>query len=99
MTAHKIPPEIRERFLDRLAAGATVTQAAALSGLGLRTVYAWRKADSEFAAAWRDAYYIGAYALEDEAHRRAIEGTRRPLVHAGRVVVRSVYDEKFGFHV
>lgn len=49
------------------------------------TVYRWRAADASFAAAWDAALKIGITALEDEAHRRAFEGTDKPIVHLGKV--------------
>lgn len=47
------------------------------------TAYNWREEDPEFAAAWDKAKAIGLDALEDEATRRAFEGTEKPVFHLG----------------
>ncbi len=73
-------------FLDNLAEGATVRAAAQQAGVARSTVYAHRAADAEFAEAWDDAYEAGNDQLEDEAHRRAVEGVDEPVFHRGEIV-------------
>jgi hypothetical protein len=73
----------RPLFLDALASGSTVADAAKATGIGLRTVYTWRAEDTEFADEWDEAYRQGASALETEARRRAIEGTLKPIFNRG----------------
>jgi hypothetical protein len=46
-------------------------------------VAAWRKADAEFAGLYLEAEQIGVSALEDEATRRAFQGTDKPVYHQG----------------
>lgn len=72
-------------FLEALGSGCTVGEAAAVAGVERSTPYRWRTADPEFAALWREAYAIGADALEAEAQRRAMKGTTRPVFHQGEV--------------
>lgn len=76
----------RDRFLAGLADGLSVTGAAALAVVNRKTVYDWRHADPEFAAAWEDAVEAGTDKLEDEAWRRAYAGYDKPLVSQGKVV-------------
>lgn len=76
----------RERFLDALATGVSVAKAALAGGVSRATVYRWREADEAFAQLWDDAYEAGTDALEDEARRRAVEGTQKPVFYKGEVV-------------
>lgn len=76
-------PEKEIAFLAALAATCSVTRACEATGLGRRTAYEWRAADPSFAARWEEAKRIGAEALEDEAHRRAFEGTDEPVFYKG----------------
>ena len=73
-------------FIEALATGAMIKDAAATAGVPESTAYAWRKADAAFAEAWADAYLVGTGALEAEAQRRAVKGTRKPVFHMGKVV-------------
>jgi hypothetical protein len=79
------PPPVKRRrrsiarldkasFLEALACGWTVTHAAERTGTNKRRFYELREADEAFAAAWDDAIDQGTQVLEDELHRRAIEG-------------------------
>lgn len=63
-----------------------MTAAAELAVVNRKTVYDWRHADPEFAAAWDDAIEAGTDLLEDEARRRAYSGYDKPLVSQGKVV-------------
>lgn len=47
------------------------------------TAYNWRSENQEFAAQWESAKEAGVDALEDEARRRAFEGTGKPVFHQG----------------
>lgn len=76
-------PEAREKFLNELAATANVSRASLVAGFTPRAAYNWRKADSDFAAAWEEAVQIGICALEDEAVRRAAEGYTEPVFYQG----------------
>ena len=78
-------PEKASAFCAALAETCNIGKACAAVGMGRRTAYDWRAADASFAAAWDAALKIGITALEDEAHRRAFEGTDKPIVHLGKV--------------
>jgi hypothetical protein len=81
----KDSPEMREKFLQKLRDGHTPGKAAALCGLGRRTVFDWKDKDKAFAAAWFDAAEMGIDLLEEEAIRRARDGVRKPIFHAGTI--------------
>ena len=48
--------------------------------MGRSTAYLWRREDPEFAAKWDDAVADGIDLLEDEARRRALEGSDKLLM-------------------
>jgi hypothetical protein len=73
----------RARFLEALENGATVTMACRFARFPRRTAYDQRAADKAFAAQWDDAIEVGTEALEDEARRRAVEGTLKPVYYQG----------------
>lgn len=77
-------PEKAFAFCAVLAETCNVGKACRAVGMGRSTAYDWRDADPEFAAAWDKAMRRGVSALEDEAHRRAFEGTDKPLTHQGQ---------------
>ncbi len=77
------------RFLEAFRECGGITKAAELVGINRVTVFKWRRDDPKFAAAFADAQVEAAHNLEDEARRRAVEGSRRyrfkadgsPLLH------------------
>lgn len=73
-------------FLDALADGLSVSDAAKAAGVPIRTIYNWREGDPAFAAEWATAYTIGADNLEAEAQRRAVKGVEEPVFHGGKIV-------------
>lgn len=75
--------EKKEAFLTRLSETANVSRSCADNNLPRRTVYDWRDSDAGFKAAWDQALELGLDALEDEAKRRAFEGTDRPVFYEG----------------
>ena len=85
-------PEAREKFLAALAEGSIANAA----GAGRGAMYIWRREDPEFAAEWDEAVEEGTDKLEDEARRRAMNGSdavlmfllkaRRPLQYKDRAV-------------
>jgi hypothetical protein len=76
----------RTKFLDGLASGLSVAGAAREAGVHRATPYGWREADPEFAQAWDVAREAGTDLLEDEAWRRAYDGTERPVYQQGGLV-------------
>jgi hypothetical protein len=73
-------------FLEAVEGTADVSASALKVGIPRRTIYGWRDADAEFAAAWEKAVELGTDALEDEAVRRGREGTLRPVYQGGKHV-------------
>jgi hypothetical protein len=84
-TRHVFSPVKREQFLGWLRKGYTVTAAANACDMSRRGCYQCRDNDKELAAAWDDAIEAGKDFLEDEARRRAVEGTTRPVFYKGEV--------------
>lgn len=77
---------LRERFLEGLSKGLSVTGASNLSGYPVRTAYGLRERNPEFAQAWTTAIEAGSDIIEDEALRRAVSGVDEPLTSMGRPV-------------
>lgn len=80
----KVTPEKKAAFCAALvASGGNVSRACQAIDVARITAYDWRSADPEFAAAWDKAKSIGLDSLEDEATRRAYEGTDKPVFYQG----------------
>ena len=87
--AHKDKRSTKKRkkeFLLKLEQTASMTRAAKLSKVPRRTVYDWIDNDEEFAKDLEKSKLIAVEALEDEAVRRAFEGTVRPIYQGGKEV-------------
>lgn len=78
-------PKNAEAFLAGLRDGKSITAASLDAGIGRRSVFEWRLAEPDFAAAWDEAVEEGTDRLEDEAHRRARDGTTKPIFHQGQM--------------
>ena len=76
----KRTPKKRAAFLEALGSGESVTKACNAAGIGRRTVYDWRGDDEKFAAEWEDAVETGTDVLEDEAVKRAKDGSDTLLI-------------------
>jgi hypothetical protein len=87
----KLTPEKMTAFCAALAETCQVAKAAAAVGISRYTAYIWRKNDPEFAARWDDAMRAGLLVLEDEMHRRAIDGVAEPVLHQGQVTYLTEY--------
>lgn len=75
--------EWMDPFIDALRDGKSVTAAAAFAGVGRTTVYEHRESNEVFRKFWDDAIESGTDRLEDEALRRALEGTDEPVYQGG----------------
>ena len=64
----------RVRFLEILAGGATIEEAAASAGRLKQTFYRLRSADATFAAEWRAAMWERAEPIEALLQRVAVDG-------------------------
>jgi hypothetical protein len=73
-------------FLKCLAAGHSIVTACRHIGIGRATAYRYRRDDPAFAEDWNEANEIGADVLEDEAWRRAVVGTKKPIFYRGKQV-------------
>lgn len=72
-------------FLQALAGGSTVSEAAQHAGVSSSAAYARRRDDDDFRAAWEEALEDSADVLEAEARRRAIHGVEEPVVYQGQL--------------
>lgn len=72
-----ITTEEKQKFVDGLAEGLSVIDAAGTTGRARQSFYRLREGDPEFASAWKTAYAEGTDLLEKEAERRALEGVSR----------------------
>lgn len=82
----KLTPKKRGEFLDYLRDGWSITASAGRIGVSRQAVYALKLADEAFAKEWEDAYEAGTDLYEDEAKRRAIQGTEKPVFYQGEIV-------------
>lgn len=82
----KRTPKKEAAFLDSLRSGASISMACADAGVGRSTVYEWRVADDAFRVAWDEAVEEGTDRMEDEAYRRAVQGTSKPVYQSGKLV-------------
>lgn len=73
-------------FLNELAQTGSVVTAAKKAGRARATVYEYRHAEPDFAAAWDEAVKVADELMEAEARRRAVEGTLKPVFHRGEIV-------------
>ena len=76
----------RVKVLRVIAETGSATKAALEAGISRATLYNWITADADFAAAYDDAVEQGTDRLEDEVERRAVQGTKRPVYQAGKLV-------------
>lgn len=73
----------KDRFLELLGENGSITKSAEVAGIPRRTVYNWRDSDKAFAKKWDKSVDLGSDSLEDEATRRAYEGTLKPVFQGG----------------
>jgi hypothetical protein len=76
----KLTPEKRQKFLDELADGQSVSAAAQAIHVSRQTLYVHREHDPDFAAEWDSAIESGTDALEDVAVKRAKESSDTLLI-------------------
>lgn len=83
----KLTIEKKSEFIRLLTEeGITVSEAALRLEITTWTLYEHRRNDTEFAAAWDQAWKDGATVLEREAQRRACQGVTEPVFYKGEVV-------------
>jgi hypothetical protein len=77
----------KTRFLEAFVlTGGNVCRAAMASQTAVRTHFRWLKADPKYKAAFKAAEPYAAQILEDEARRRAFEGTLKGVYYQGQLV-------------
>ncbi len=69
------PKKQRDLFLAALGESPNVTEACRVAGIARKTAYAWRNKYAEFAEAWRESLAASIDELEQEAFRRANDGS------------------------
>lgn len=80
-------------FLAAYAITCSITRAARAAAIDRQTHYDWLTGDEQYKAAFEDAKERAADTLEDEAVRRAHEGTKRPVTIAGKREVVQEYSD------
>lgn len=73
-------------LLEGLKLGLKLCEARGLAQVSKNVPGEWRKANPKFAAAYDLAIAEGIGTLATEARKRAVEGTRKPVFHGGKVV-------------
>jgi hypothetical protein len=81
-----LPANWQEVFVDTLRDTGQVTRACEVARVSRKTAYEYRKHDEAFATAWEDARRTSIQLLEDEAFRRAHDGTVKPIFQGGEEV-------------
>jgi hypothetical protein len=82
----------RRAYLAGIAATCNHAHAAKAANVSRSNHYLWLR-EPEYAAAFKIAWERGIDFLEAEAVRRATEGTRKPVFHAGRRAMDLKVDE------
>jgi hypothetical protein len=82
----KHPYPWRDAFLAALREVPVVARACGVVGIERSTAYRAREADPAFAEAWDEALEDGVDKAEQEAFRRAVEGTDKGVWHQGVLV-------------
>lgn len=72
-------------FLEAFVKTGHITMACRAVGIDRSTEWVWRKRDPQFAALREIAGQLAVESLEDEARRRAVDGTLEPVYAGGRV--------------
>ncbi len=93
----------RKAFLRALSSGLPVGKAAAEARIAWSTLYAWRRDEPKFRAAWDRAAGFGQDALgerfQSALYERAVKGVDDPVYHAGEVVgQRKRYSDRLLLH-
>ena len=75
----------KNKFLNLYARLGTIARAAEACGISRQAHYLWLK-DVEYAIAFAEAQQMARDLLEEEAHRRAVEGVEHPVFYKGNQV-------------
>lgn len=80
------PDEKKAKFLELYPDIANIGVTCALIGMTRRAFYHWTANDPDFVVKFKIADAMALSTLEDEAHRRAVTGVKRPVYQSGREV-------------
>jgi hypothetical protein len=83
---HKIAHLKKRAFLAAFAERGNVRLACQAAKVGRSSHYVWLKADADYAARFQEAQAEAVDVLEAEAHRRAVQGVKRPVYQGGKRV-------------
>ncbi len=78
--------ERRATFFETLTLCGLVQRASDMCGVNRQWLYELRKNDDEFAADWTDALEQYGDTIDEEIHRRAVEGWEEPVYQGGDLV-------------
>ncbi len=73
----------REAFLADLSESGSVSHACTAAGMARWTAYRLRDRHPTFAQAWEEAVSAAIGRMEEEARRRAVDGTDEPVFYMG----------------
>lgn len=79
-------PEQYDVFFKVLSETANASKACIAANLSRDHVYDIKRNDKAFAKRWEDAMELGWLVMEEEAQRRAFEGTEKPVYKGGLLV-------------
>jgi|GEM_PF-2381242 len=92
---HKFTEARKKAFLEHFAATLDAVAAAEIAEVCFATVYAHRRTDPAFAAAWEEAAAIGIARLGEEAARQRLAAMDRLRVDGDKQVPRDESDREF----
>jgi hypothetical protein len=81
----KLTAELKMVFCRAYAQRGIIREGTTASGVSRRTYLRWRKDDESFNEACMEAKQMAVDVIEEEAHRRAIDGFDRPVIYQGEI--------------
>ena len=88
MARTKLTPQKIQKFLDNVALGLPIVDAAQQASTTHVTLYRRRLKDPKLAEQWDEAYKQGTAVLEQEAQRRAVVGYLEPVFYQGKQIAQ-----------
>jgi hypothetical protein len=85
-TDHRTRKQVQDDFLTIFGEVVSVSRAAKKARVHRSTIYDWINKDAAFKIKFEAACQVALGALEDEAVRRAFEGTKKPVYQGGKKV-------------
>lgn len=84
--AYRIRHPKKRAFLAEYSQCGNVSRAARAAGVCRTTIYDWLERDEKFSMAMKLAEAEATEVLEEEARRRAVDGTAKPVYQGGQLV-------------